>query len=189
MESKNLFWSKKGDIACAEHAPVRSSSDWHEQGWQEVPPVAGRRIRYQCQYCATRSIHHQSRLEGRPPLILNVDDRPSSLYARDRILRRHGFTVANADSGSSALDVARQLQPNLILLDVHLPDIDGRQLCLHVKADTQLRHIPIVLISSTLGGVTPDETLRNGHAEGFIAEPVEPDVLADTLRRVLQGAA
>ena len=49
----------------------------------------------------------------RPALILNVDDRPANLYARDRVLRLHGFTVANAETGKSALNVARQL-PNAL---------------------------------------------------------------------------
>jgi CheY-like chemotaxis protein len=49
------------------------------------------------------------------------------------------FTVTNADTGEAALQVAHQLQPNLILLDVHLPDIDGRDLCHQVKTDSNRR--------------------------------------------------
>ena len=122
MMSTPLYWSRKGEIMCVEHAPETASARWTEEGWQSVPEVAGRRVKYQCQVCGRRAIHHQpTRLPERPH-ILNVDDRPASLYARDRVLRGHGFTVTNADSGQSALQVARQLQPNLILLDVHLPD-------------------------------------------------------------------
>ena len=114
-----LFWSRKGEIACAQHAPASDATQWTDEGWQQIPVVTGRRVKYQCQFCGQRAIQHQGVLPQRPH-ILNVDDRPGMLYARDRALRGHGFTVTNADSGEAALHVARQVQPNLILLD------DGR---------------------------------------------------------------
>jgi CheY-like chemotaxis protein len=123
------------------------------------------------------------------PLILNVDDQPANLYARDQTLRKHGFTVANAETGRAALDVARQLRPRLVLLDVHLPDMDGRELCQRMKTDSELRDISVVLISSTLRGhVDQLESVQWGNADAFIAEPIEPDALAATLWRLL-GAA
>ena len=138
---------------------------------------------------ARSSTHGGSPVVEKPALILNVDDRPANLYARDRVLRLHGFTVANAETGKTALDVARQLLPNLILLDVHLPDVDGRDLCQQMKADEELGHIPVVLISSTLRGqVAQVEGIRWGNADGFILEPVEGDMLASTLRHVLDSS-
>ena len=188
--SKPLFWSKRGEIACARHAPEPKSSRWDDDGWKEIPHVDGRKITYQCQYCDKRAILHlrRKRTPEKPALILNVDDRPASLYARDRLLRLHGFNVANADTGQTALNVARQLLPNLILLDVHLPDVDGRELCERLKADTDLRHIPVVLISSTLRMYEPDAPVLPASADGFILEPVEGDMLASTLRNVLESA-
>jgi CheY-like chemotaxis protein len=188
-QAKLLFWSKRGEVACDRHVPAERSERWNSEGWQRVPAVDGRRITYQCQHCDRRAILHTRRKpEGeRPALILNVDDRPANLYARDRILRLHGFTVANAETGKTALNVARQLLPNLILLDVHLPDVDGRDLCQQMKADDELGHIPVVLISSTLRGYAQQiDGLRWGNADGFILEPVEGDALASTLRNVLQ---
>jgi CheY-like chemotaxis protein len=189
-QPKLLFWSKRGEIACDVHVPQERSERWNNEGWQRVPPVEGRRITYQCQHCDRRAILHARRKRDveRPALILNVDDRPANLYARDRVLRLHGFTVANADTGKTALDVARQLMPNLILLDVHLPDVDGRDLCQQMKADAELGHIPVVLISSTLRGQAQQiEGVRRGPADGFILEPVEGDALASTLRHVLES--
>ena len=182
-----LLWSRKGEIACVDHAPAGNTERWTAERWQEIPTIEGRRITYQCQHCSAGPISRAGRA-GVAPLILNVDDRPASLYARDRILRQHGFTVANADSGRSALDVARQLHPHLILLDVHLGDMDGRQVCRDVKADASLGHIPVLLISSTLRQTTPHEAVLMSRADGFIAEPVEPHVLAGTIRKVLEGA-
>jgi len=181
-----LFWSRKGEIACPQHAPASDATQWIDEGWQQIPIVAGRRVKYQCQFCGQRAIQHQGVLPQRPH-ILNVDDRPGMLYARDRALRGHGFTVTNADSGEAALHVARQVQPNLILLDVHLPDIDGRDLCQQVKNDAALAHIPVVLISATLNGPPASEVLAAVRAAAFINEPVEPAALAGMLRRVLSG--
>jgi CheY-like chemotaxis protein len=95
--------------------------------------------------------------------------------------------VTNADTGQAVLQVARQLQPHLILLDVHLPDIDGRDLCFQVKTDSALSHIPVVLISATLNGVPASEVLAAVRADGFINEPVAPGALAGILRKVLSG--
>jgi CheY-like chemotaxis protein len=186
---KTLFWSRRGEIACAKHAPAAESPRWIAEGWEGVAASDTRRITYQCQHCGAGPIARPGRATAAAPLILNVDDRPASLYARDRVLRLHGFTVANADSGRSALDVARQLQPHLILLDVHLGDVDGRELCRDVKADAALGHIPVLLISSTLNNAATHETVRMSRADGFIAEPVAPDVLAGTIRKVLEGVA
>jgi len=184
--TRTLFWSRKGEIGCEQHAPDTKDPRWQAEGWQPIADVPGRRVTYQCQHCSTRAIQHQTRPPA-SPLILNVDDRPASLYARDRMLRRQGFTVANADSGQAAINIARQLLPHLILLDVHLGDVDGRQVCQHVKADSALGHIPVLLISATLSSFAGD-TFHHGTADGFIAEPCDPEVLAGTIRRVLGQA-
>jgi CheY-like chemotaxis protein len=183
-----LFWSRKGEVACADHAPIPQTERWASEGWRPISPTDDPRARYQCQHCSRSALFRRSR-DNRgenPPLILNVDDRPANLYARDQTLRRHGFTVANADCGAAALEVARQLHPRLVLLDVHLPDIDGRELCQQMKADAELSGIPVVLISATLRGhVTQLEGVKWGNADAFIAEPVEPDALAATIWKVL----
>ena len=141
---------------------------------------------YRCQHCAGTPL---GRSEKVAPLILNVDDRPPTLYLRDRILTDRGFHVANADCGERAIDVARQLKPHLILLDVHLPDADGRELCQQLKQDPEFAAIPVVLISATLSGQAAlADVMHSSAADGFIREPVEPDALASTLWKVLSVA-
>jgi CheY-like chemotaxis protein len=120
-------------------------------------------------------------------VILNVDDKPESLYTKDRMLRLKGFTVANATTGKGALDLAHRLHPNLILLDVHLPDIDGREVCRRIKEHPDLDTIPVVLVSATLRGHAENlDGLRWANADGYIAEPFEGDALDSTIRRVLK---
>ena len=124
--------------------------------------------------------------DAKAPLILNVDDRPSSMYARDRILRAIGFTVANATTGKDALEVAERLRPDAILLDVHLPDIDGRELCRQFKQNPHFASVPVVLISSTLAGdANRLDVMHWAGADGFIIEGTDADIMESTLRRVL----
>ena len=189
MNATNLFWSKRGEVACQEHAPDSASDRWTVEGWRPIVPSDLGRITYRCQHCSGTP-HQRGRGPKPAPLVLNVDDRPASLYWRDRILREQGFIVANADSGTKALDIARQLKPQIILLDVHLGDVDGRELCQRIKGDPDFTGIPIVLISATLAGHANQlEIIRWASADGFIREPVEPTSLASTLWKVLGAVA
>ena len=123
-------------------------------------------------------------------LVLNVDDRPASLYTRERLLLRRGFTVANATTGKEAIAMAERLRPDLILLDVHLPDIDGREVCRRLKAHPDLQGTPIVLASTTMrGDVAQSEVIHWAGADAFLAEPFEEDSLTSTLKAVLRHGA
>jgi CheY-like chemotaxis protein len=185
-DDTHLFWSRKGEIACARHAPREGSDRWVDQAWQPMPDFGVRMARYQCQHCEGGPLKSFPRAETDTPLILNVDDRPSSLYVRNRALKMHGFTVANAGNGRDAIEFARRLQPQLVLLDVHLPDMDGREVCQVLKSDSETASIPVLLISSTLGQT--GEPLAADVAvpcDAFVAEPVEAADLATVVRRLL----
>jgi CheY-like chemotaxis protein len=182
-----LLWSRKGEIACPNHAPAQNSDRWVSEGWQPMPDFGVRMARYQCQHCDGVPLRAFPRSASDSPLILNVDDRPASLYVRNRALRMHGFSVTNADTGEQALEIARRLKPNLVLLDVHLPDIDGREVCQQLKNDSITAEIPVVLISSTLRGLRDEAgVLERSQADAYLAEPLEPEALATTLKRLLR---
>jgi CheY-like chemotaxis protein len=124
-----------------------------------------------------------------PPeiVILNVDDKAESLYTKDRLLRLKGFTVANATTGKGALDLAHRLHPQLVLLDVHLPDIDGREVCRRIKEHPDLEGIPVVLVSATLKGHAEHlDGMRWAGADAYLAEPFEVEALDSTIRKVLR---
>jgi CheY-like chemotaxis protein len=120
-------------------------------------------------------------------VILNVDDKVESLYAKDRMLRLKGYTVANATTGKAALDLAHRLHPHLVLLDVHLPDIDGREVCRRIKEHPGLGGVIVVLVSATLKGHAENlDGLRWAGADGYLAEPFELEALDSTVRSVLK---
>jgi CheY-like chemotaxis protein len=187
-DDAHLFWSRRGEIACAAHAPAAGSTAWSEGSWQPMPDFGLRMAKYQCQHCEGVPLRAFRRADAGTPLILNVDDKPASLYLRNRALREHGFTVANAATGRDAIAFARRLQPQLVLLDVHLPDMDGRTVCEVLKNDTETAGIPVVLISATLGlrGDSFD-ALGPVPADGYVAEPVAPEQLATAVRRLLRA--
>lgn len=189
VDEAHLYWSRRGEIACRKHAPAEASARWIDEGWQSMPDFGVRMARYQCQHCEGVPIKAFPRPDSGTPLILNVDDRPASLYLRNRALRMHGFVVANAGNGRDALEYARRLQPQLVLLDVHLPDMDGREVCRRLKNDRETSSIPVMLISSTLDKQTEDlASLGSVAADGFLSEPVEPADLVTAVRRLLRAS-
>lgn len=87
-------------------------------------------------------------MENLPATLLVVDDSPVSQRILVRLLEKAGFTVLAANSGADALDVLRIERPDLIVLDIVMPDMDGIALCGHIKQDWELRDVPIIFISS-----------------------------------------
>lgn len=188
MDHPTLYWNTKGEIACEDHAPATNDQRWAAERWGPMPDMGARNVRYQCQHCVETPLRSIPR-QPRTPLILNVDDRPAARYARDRGLRLHGFSVANAATGQAALDIARRINPHLVLLDVHLTDMDGREVCRQLKSNEVTASIPVVLISSTLTTTGERVSLEEFRADLFVPEPVAPADLASVLRRVLAAAA
>src|SRR5262245_29842855 len=105
--------------------------------------------------------------------ILNADDTAASRYTKSRMLRQVGYTVIEADTGKDCLRLAREQLPQLIVLDVHLPDMSGIEVCRRIKADPLTRAIPVVQISATF--VTPHDQVAglDGGAELYLTEPIE----------------
>jgi len=104
--------------------------------------------------------------------ILCVDDDPDLLNINASILRSAGFEVLEATTGNECLNIAREKRPDLILLDVMLPDINGFDVCKQIKSDRELFGIYVILIS---GKEISSETQANGleaGADGYIARPV-----------------
>lgn len=84
----------------------------------------------------------------KPPNILMVDDTPANLALLSDMLKGRGYTVRAAVSGKLALLAARSTPPDLILLDINMPGMDGYEVCRHLKEDEQLKEIPVVFLSA-----------------------------------------
>jgi CheY-like chemotaxis protein len=119
-------------------------------------------------------------------LILNVDDYDAARYAKSRILRHAGFKVVEAGNGKDALDMVAKLQPALVLLDVKLPDIDGREVCRRIRANSSSKNTPVVHTSAAF---VSDSDKAQGRASGgddYVAAPFQPNDLITAVRSFLQ---
>lgn len=118
--------------------------------------------------------------------ILNVDDFGPQRYARSAVLRAAGFEVIEAATGRNALSLVTECRPALVVLDVHLPDIDGFDVCRRLKADPATKNVPVLHVSATF--VEPGarvEALDNG-ADAYLPEPLEPKELVAQVRSLLR---
>jgi PAS domain S-box-containing protein len=119
-------------------------------------------------------------------LILNVDDNDGARYAKSRILSRAGFVVIEAANGTEALERARDSLPDLILLDVKLPDINGFEVCRQIKATPETAGIPVLQTSAA--AVQSIDRIRglDGGADSYLIEPIEPAELIAHVRALLR---
>ncbi|MEX2224034.1 MAG: response regulator [Candidatus Rokuibacteriota bacterium] len=119
-------------------------------------------------------------------LILNVDDYEGGRYARTQMLQRAGFQVLEAGTGAGALRAAMEHRPDLVLLDVNLPDMDGFEVCRRLRAQPTTLTLPIVHISATFLGDKARDLAYEGGADGYLTEPVEPAALLATIHSLLR---
>ncbi|OON60771.1 hypothetical protein B0920_17615 [Massilia sp. KIM] len=118
--------------------------------------------------------------------VLNVDDYEAARYAKTRLLRNAGFRVIEASSGIEALDMCSRLCPQLVLLDVKLPDIDGREVCRRMKRDPATRDVRVVQTSAAyISRADVASGLASG-ADDYVTAPFEPRQLIVALRGPVQ---
>src|ERR1051325_3457161 len=119
-------------------------------------------------------------------LILNTDDDEAGRYAKSRILQRAGYHVVDAGTGTEALRIAREEKPQLILLDVMLPDINGLKVCQMLKRDPVTAPIMILQISATQVSEADRVQGLEGGADGYLTEPLEAEELLATVKALLR---
>jgi CheY-like chemotaxis protein len=118
------------------------------------------------------------------PLILVVDDYQDAREMYSEYLQYSGFRVAEARNGNEALEQAFALKPDLILMDLSLPGMDGWEATRRLKADAATRHIPIVALTGhALAGAS--EGARRAGCDSFVTKPCLPDDLVVEVRRML----
>ncbi|MCK2216383.1 fused response regulator/phosphatase [Actinomadura sp. ATCC 31491] len=118
--------------------------------------------------------------------ILVVDDTPTKLYILSSWLRRAGYAVVEATAGLEALRRIAELHPDLVVLDVRLPDISGYEVCERIKNDPATSSIPVIQISGA--AITAADRALGLHrgADGYLAEPIEPDEFVATVEAALR---
>jgi len=119
-------------------------------------------------------------------VLVNVDDHDPARYARTRVLRQAGFIVHDAATGGEALRLIDELDPDLVLLDVHLPDINGIEVCRRIKSQSSSASVIVVQISASAISAPQATTALNTGADSYLIEPLDPEVLVATVRALLR---
>ncbi|MEH2213583.1 hybrid sensor histidine kinase/response regulator [Nostoc sp.] len=118
--------------------------------------------------------------------ILHVDDNEANRYVVNRILQNAGFSVVEAATGATGLKAVANFQPDLVILDVQLPDISGFEVCRQIKANPETTFIPVLHLSASfVQSQDKAEGLDSG-ADAYLVQPVEPIELLATLRSLLR---
>ena len=117
--------------------------------------------------------------------IINIDDNETNRYVRSRILRHAGYHVIEGAMGQQALDLAASEQPDLMLLDINLPDINGIEVCRRIK-EKNLASVLILAISAfSIQAGDRVVALEHG-ADGYLIDPVEPEELLASVKALLR---
>jgi len=117
--------------------------------------------------------------------ILAVDDNQDSLFALQELLREEGFEVSTASSGKEALDKVGAENPDIILLDLNMPGMDGYEVLKHLKSDSVFRFIPAVILSANDNNQDITRALDEG-ADGYITKPFRGEELVARVRAALR---
>jgi two-component system cell cycle response regulator DivK len=120
--------------------------------------------------------------------ILVVEDNPQNLYLAEFLLRHNGYAVLSARTGKEALSIAAAEVPDMILMDIQLPEMDGFATIKEIRKCPALRHIPIVAVTSYAMIGDREKAIAAG-CEGYIEKPYEPGALLAEIDRLFRELA
>jgi two-component system, cell cycle response regulator DivK len=117
--------------------------------------------------------------------ILYIEDNLENRLLVRRILEAEGYSMIEATDGPTGLETAAQMQPDLILLDINLPEIDGYDLARRFRNTPGLQQVPILAITANVMKGDRERTLNSG-CDGYIQKPIDVDRLPQQIRTALR---
>jgi len=119
--------------------------------------------------------------------ILIVEDNELNLKLFNDLLEAHGYETLETREGLKAIDLARQHSPDLILMDIQLPEVSGLEVTKWLKEDDVLRNIPVIAVTAfAMKG--DEEKIRDGGCEAYISKPISVTHFIETIDQILGGA-
>jgi chemosensory pili system protein ChpA (sensor histidine kinase/response regulator) len=121
------------------------------------------------------------------PLILVVDDSITVRRVTQRLLKREGYRVTLASDGLDALEKLQEEKPTVVLSDIEMPRMDGFDLARNIRADAQLRDLPIIMITSRIAGKHREHAKELG-VDHYLGKPYSEDELLGLVRSYCAAA-
>jgi two-component system cell cycle response regulator DivK len=122
-----------------------------------------------------------------PLRALLIEDNENNRYLLTILLRDAGFEVLTAVNGASGVEMVRKEKPDVVLLDIQMPEMDGYEVAATLKSSPDVAGIPIIGVSSFAMPGDKDKAMRMGFV-GYIEKPVDPEQFAESVAKVLRGA-
>lgn len=122
-----------------------------------------------------------------PSKILIVDDEPNILLSLDILMRKEGHQVWVARNGIEALEILNQQIPDLVILDIMMPDVDGYQICRYIKSNEAFKKVKVIFLSAKIKESDIKFGLELG-ADAYISKPFSTRVLKQKVQELLQQA-
>ncbi|MCB1476192.1 MAG: response regulator [Rhodobiaceae bacterium] len=116
--------------------------------------------------------------------VMIVEDNELNMKLFHDILEANGYDTVETRSGIEALDLARKHQPNLILMDIQLPEVSGLEVTKWLKESDDLRHIPVIAVTAfAMKG--DEERIREGGCEAYLSKPISVGKFVETVKHYL----
>lgn len=131
----------------------------------------------------TKESRHTSNARGQPlprKSILLADDQKDEREIQRALLEHLGYRVEEATDGEMALEMARELSPDLILLDIAMPKVDGLEVCRTLRADPRTSSTAVLFYTASAAAEN-DKCVRTAGGNGILVKPVEPKDVADAI--------
>ena len=122
-----------------------------------------------------------------PKRVMIVEDNELNMKLFADLIEASGYDTVQTRNGREALDLAREHRPDLILMDIQLPDISGLEVTERLKEDDELRSIPVIAITAfAMKG--DEERIREGGCEGYMSKPISVSTFVETIKTNLGDA-
>ena len=121
--------------------------------------------------------------------ILCIEDEPEMIDLIRLILNRRGFEVTGASGGVDGLSKIRESRPDLVLLDLMMPDMDGWEVYQQIKADDALKNTPVIVVTAKAQSIDKVLGLHIAKVDDYIAKPFSPQELLSSVEKVLAKSA
>lgn len=116
--------------------------------------------------------------------VLIIEDNEQNMYLFTYLLEKNGYETFQAENGLTGIELAKQHLPDLILLDIQLPDMNGYQIAQELKSTQATREIPVIAVTSYAMVGDKERTIEAG-CTGYIEKPINPDTFMSEIERFL----